>query len=340
MKILTRDILPFYKLTKENNWYLRKFFADTKEVGLYSPFRQNVVNSQRTHTDNSIETIDEDNTYEINYIGCRGEIDENSEILASGCSITFGIGVPEVGRWTNLLSKKINKNITNLGNPGASVQSICTHLIQYCMNNKMPKEIFCLMPDFFRSMVIVDKEFYKSRVNRGDMGTKDNLEHIYCNPVIVKDKRSFFLEIEDQKYIEDSTSPHQLILNSINFIYILEAFCLSNNIKLYWTTWNTPSSYILEELSKISNFKLKNFTSFYNSNLDYYGPKGFVDSVCNPTTHKHDLKDHPSWYEGSDYCFIDGKKTFKNSHPGIHVQEHFADFFYNLYNEKNKDKLN
>jgi hypothetical protein len=244
MKFLTRDILNFYKVSEENTWYLKKFFSNTKEVGLYKPFRKDVVHSQRISKDNTMETVDEDNTYEINSIGCRGEIDENSEILASGCSITFGLGVPELGRWTNFLSKKINNSVTNLGSPGASVESICTNIIQYCMNNKMPKEIFCLMPDFFRSMIVVDKEFYKSRVNRGDMGKNDWLEYIYCNPVIVKDGRSFFMEVENQKFVEDSTSPHQLILDSINLIYILESFCLSNNIKLYWTTWHSPTSYV------------------------------------------------------------------------------------------------
>jgi hypothetical protein len=338
MKFLTRDILPFYKINEENEWYLKKFFSDTKQVGNYLPGSKDVVSSSRSKKDNAVETIDEVNTYEINSIGCRGEVDENSEIIASGCSITFGLGVPEKGRWTNLLSKKINKSITNLGSPGASVESICFDVIQYCMNNKMPKQIFCFFPDFFRSVVVVDKEFYKSRVNRGSMGTRDPLEQIFCNPRIMQKKRSIFMEIENQKYIEDSTSPHQLILDSVKFIYILESFCLSNNIKLHWSTWNTPSSYILEELSQIQNFKLKNFTSFYPPNSEYTGMGQPIMEMCNPDTHEHEFKDHPSWPVGSDYAFIDGEKTFKNSHPGIHTQEHISDFFYNLYKEHNFDK--
>ena len=334
MKFLTRDILPFYESTEEYNWYLEKFFSNTEQVGLYSPFQQNAIVTQRKTEDNSIETIDEVNTYEINSIGCRGEIDESSEILAAGCSITFGLGIPELGRWTNLLSKKINKSVTNLGSPGDSVEGICLKIIQYCLNNKMPKQIFCLMPDFFRSMVVVDKEFYKSRVNRGSMGTKDNLEYIYCNPVIIKENRSCFMELENQKYIEDSTSPHQLILNAVNYLYMLEAFCLSNNIELYWTTWDPASSNILEELSKMKNFKLKNFTPFYPHGNDFYGPTSFITYNCSAWTHEHEFKDHVCWHTGSDYYFIDGKKTFKNSHPGIHVQEHFSEFFYNLYSEK------
>ena len=338
MKFLTRDILSFYKMSDENSWYLNKFFSNTKNVGSCLTGSKDIVNSHRLSKDSkAVETIDEVNTYEINSIGCRGEIDESSEIIASGCSITFGLGVPEEGRWTNLLSKKINKPIINLSNPGDSVENICMNTIQYCLSTKMPKEIFCFFPDFFRSNVVVDKEFYKSRVNRGEMGTRDILEQIFCNPRIIQDKRSLFMEVEDQKYIEDSTSPHQLILDSVKFIYILESFCLSNNIKLYWSTWNTPTAYVLEELSKIENFKLKKYTSFYPPHSEYTGIGGFILDNCNPDTHEHDLNDHPSWSVGSDYSFIDNKKTFKNSHPGIHTQEHISEFFYNLYKEHNED---
>ncbi len=333
MKFLTRDILPFYKQNKENYPYLKKLFSNTKEVGIYEAFQKDVVNSQHDHTNRSVETIDEVNTYKINYIGCRGDIDENSDILASGCSITFGLGVPEEGRWTNILSKKINKSVTNLGSPGASIENICFNIIQYCLNTKMPKEMFCLFPDFFRSMVVADKEFYKSKVNRGSMGTKDILEYIFCNPKIIQDNRSFFMEIQNQKYVEDSISPHQLILDSIRYIYMLEAFCLSNNIKLKWTIWDPASSYIVEELGKMKNFKLKDFVSFYPPDSNYNGPGSMLDYGCDPKAHGHEFNDHESWIRGSDYYYIDGKKTYDNSHPGIHIHEHFADFFYNLHNE-------
>jgi len=336
MKFLTRDILPFYKKNEGNSWYLDNFFLNTKKVGSYEPFQKGVISSNRNSTDTAVETLDEVNTYEINSIGCRGEIDENSEVLGSGCSITFGLGVPEEGRWTNLLSKKINKSITNLGSPGASVESICFNIIQYCLNNKMPKEIFCLFPDFFRSMIVVDKEFYKSKVDRGNIGTRDDLDYVFCNPKVIQNNRSFFMEVENQKFIEDSTSPHQLILDSIKNIYMLEVFCLSNNIKLYWTSWDPASSYILEELCKIKNFKLKNFILFYPPNSEYRGPGQLIDSSCPPRLHRHELMNHLSWVKGSDYYYINNKKTYEISHPGIHTQEHFADFFYNIC--KNKDK--
>ncbi len=176
MTSFTRNILDFYENNTQNDWYLEKYFTNTNNLGIYRPYADNPVCSK---PDGSpfIGTVDEHNTYKINSFGLRGEIYENADVLASGCSITFGLGVPEEARWTNLLGNMINKNVMNLGNPGASAETICNSIIQYCMNNKMPKQIFCLMPDFFRNIVIVDKEFYKSEVKRkGSQYTVQALE--------------------------------------------------------------------------------------------------------------------------------------------------------------------
>lgn len=333
MSSLTNNILDFYKSSKKNEWYLKKYFSNTDKLGYYVNHRANTIDSSWNGTDSHIATIDEYNTYNINSRGFRGEFDEDSTTIASGCSITFGIGVPESGRWTNLLGKQIDKNIINLGNPGGSVESICTNIIQYCMNNKMPKEIFCLFPDFFRSMVVVDKEFYKSERVRHDSSIVDNLDLWFCNPKVVSYKDSVFMEIKDKTNIEDATSPHQLILDAVNFIYILESFCLTNGIKLYWTTWDLSSSLVMQQLIKIKNFKLKNFTSFFpTNNEDELG--WFVSNSCD-SEHGSEFKDDQCWGGGSDYSIINYKKTNQHSHPGIHVHYHIADFFYNLYNLDN-----
>lgn len=331
MNFLTRNVLDFYKVNDKNSWYLNKYFTKTNNTGLYDPYDKNPIPSSWDNKKSFVPTIDEENTYVINEFGFRGVIDKESETLASGCSITFGIGVPELGRWTELLGSSLGKSVINLGSPGASVETICTNLIQYCLNNRMPKQIFCLMPDFFRSMVVVDKEFYKSKVKRSHVGNKDNLEIIFCNPRMIRSKNYIFMEVEDNKYVEDATSPHQLILDSINFIYILESFCLTNGIKLYWTTWDLKTSWIMEELKNLEDFKLQNFVSLFppKSAEDF---NALVVRRCN-SEHGSKFKDTLWWNLGSDYSIIDYKKTTDRSHPGIHFQHHIAEFFYNLHSQ-------
>jgi hypothetical protein len=333
MKI-TKDILDFYKDTQRNRWYLKKYFTNTLHVGLFQEHQENVVENN-PNGKSFMPTVDEYNTYKINELGMRGTIDKDADVLASGCSITFGIGVPEEGRWTNLLSNKINKSITNLGNPGGSVESICNHIIQYCMNNKMPKEIFCLIPDFFRNMVVVDKEFYNSKVKRESVGKSDNLQLMFCNPKVRISYGIIFMEITDKQYIEDYTSPHQLILDAVNHMYILESFCLTNNIKLYWTTWDLPTCTIMKELTKLKDFKLKNFVSFYPDSATSQGNE-FMKEYCQ-LDHDSEFKDNICWHHGSDYSIIDYKKQPQMSHPGIHFQNHVADFFYDLHKQNNPD---
>lgn len=335
MTFLTRNIVNFYKEgnNPQDDWYLEKNFTNTSNLGLYKPYSQNVVANKWDEKISDIKTIDEDNTYEINSLGFRGKVYENPEIIASGCSITFGLGVPELGRWTNILSNKINKDVMNLGSPGASIESICINIIQYCMNNKMPKEIFCLFPDFFRRMVVVDKEFYKTKVKRDNaFQQNDSLQQIFCNPIVHQHEDRVFMEIEDQKCIEDATSPHQLILNSVNFIYILESFCLKNNIKLHWTTWHVPSVTIIKELFKIKNFKLKNFvdfTSVPNTKNNDFRSIWFKCSL----SHDSEFYNGMYWTRGTDYSIENYKKVSDNAHPGVHFQHHFADLFYNSYKQ-------
>jgi hypothetical protein len=335
VKFLTNNILDFYKLNEFSDAYLTKYFTNTKVLGSLSPNINNPYPLEWNNKDSFVGTIDGDNTYEINSFGFRGKIYDNSETIASGCSMTFGTGLPEEGRWSNLLSNKINKNIINLGNPGASVETICNTVIQYCLNNKMPKEIFCLMPDFFRRLVVVDKEFYKSKTGRGHLKEENGLDLLFCNPTIIRHDDLLFMEVQDSKYIEDSTSPHQLILDSINYIYILEAFCLSNNIKLYWTTWDLSSSLIMEELCKIKDFKLKKFKSFFQTytrqNEDH-----LIQDSCN-LYHESEFKDSLWWRMGSDYAVVNSKKIYNRKHPGVHFQIHVSDFFHTMHNEDNED---
>ena len=328
MPFLTRDILSFYKESEENKKYFNKHFGDSATLGFLDPFQDDPYKNDPVGGKLHLGIVDENNTYTINSLGFRGNVYKNPKIIASGCSVTFGIGVPELGRWTNFLEEKTNNDILNLGNTGASVQTICTNLIQYCMNNPMPKEIFCLMPDFFRRVVVVDKEFYESRVKRDGIELNEELGYVFCGPQVHAGKESLVMYGEDKKYIEDSVSPHQLILDSINFIYILESFCLVNNIKLYWTTWDLPTATILKELSKNKDFKLKNFVPLWEPD-EILGFKSYVNLKCD-SDHKSKFRSNHSWPKGSDWVVVNKKKKREWFHPGIHFHYHIADFFYNL----------
>ena len=333
MTFFTKNILKYYQYNEHTSFYLDKHFIDTNVLGYHKPFSKSPFLKSPDGRE-YIGTIDEYNTYEMNALGFRGQVYEDANILGVGCSITYGIGVPELARWTNILGNKLNTNVMNLGNPGASVESICSTIIQYCLNSKMPKKVFCLMPDFFRSMVVVDSEFYKSKRHQ-NLENKNVLYTIYNNPTIKKKKDYVFMEVEDQTYIEDSTSPHQRILNSVNSVYMLEAFCLSNNIDLYWTTWDIPTACVMDELLKIKDFKLKKYKNILLPN-QLESLNDMINNECN-LDHGSEFINDLCWKAGSDYSVINYKKITTRAHPGIHFQQHVADFFYDMSMVKNEN---
>jgi hypothetical protein len=326
------DSYKFNEIDEQGQNYLIKNFSNTDNIGLYHPHQKLVY--EKIPDKKRINSVDDYNTYEINRYGLRGEIDDNSDIIASGCSITFGLGVPELARWSNLLSNKINKNVVNLGIEGASIKSICTDIIKYCINKKMPKEIFCFFPGFFRNTIVVDKEFYKP--SEEDPPAFDFLRLIYAE-LDIDNYKDFIVTSRDREYTKNLVSPHQLILDSVNFIYTLESFCLTNNIKLYWTTWDLKSSLVMKELLNIEDFKLKNFTSFFPPN-SFEDIGDFIKKSCN-LNHDSEFKDNICWELGSDYSIIDDKKILGRSHPGIHTHIHVAELFYNLCKRNNHDKI-
>jgi len=333
MKDLTRDVLSFYNTNKdEHNKYIIANLTEPSVLGRLDPFQKSAISNAEIKDISFCRTIDEYNTYDINAWGLRGEIYEDASILGAGCSMTFGVGIPELGRWTNLLGNLLKQNVLNIGNMGATVESMCLDVIKYCMNVKMPEQIFCFFPDFFRRFVVVDKDFYQTREQTPTHTFAkpevypDWLALRYCNPKIHLYGNSIFMEIEDRKYIEDATSPHQLILNSINQIYILESFCLTNNIKLYWTTWDLQTHVLLEQLSLIKNFKLKNFKQIFPIGIRKSVNEYIYDSC--KWDHDSEFKDNVAWHRGTDYSIINGKKTGELSHPGIHFHYHVAQFFY------------
>lgn len=336
MTFISKNILNYYQYNDHNEFYLLKNFSNIGYFGAFKSFEYKPF-SEGPHNRNKVKTLDDCNTYDINELGLRGTFNINAEIIGAGCSFTFGVGIPEEGTWVKLLQNKINKNIINFGLPGHSVTAICQSLISYCTNYNIPKKIFCVFPDLFRSIFIEDFEYYSSKkwvreqVENYRLNLTSVNPSIYFNPT----ENKMYSTIEDRSIhaIEDALSPHQLIINSIDSIALLEYFCKTNEIELFWTTWDPGSAYIIDLLLKIPNFKLKKYNKFvteinYNNYLN--SDATFNKNMCN-SNHDLELSNHKCWDIGSDYVIIDGsEKPNWASHPGIHLQAHLSDFFESL----------
>lgn len=163
--------------------------------------------------------------YRINSSGFRGnhfkKLNQNDiNIAYAGCSFTFGEGLPEHLIWPELLSKKIqkylsNKNVryVNLSLQGASIHQIVRSCFDYFDKYGNPDYLFLMLPDVYRGLSWVE----------------DGLEYRTAIPDISQ------LDVHG-KYFKNLI-PENMWLLASDLINMLEQYCKTNNIFLLWDSW-------------------------------------------------------------------------------------------------------
>ncbi len=251
--------------------------------------------------------LDEKTLYRHNQFGYRSSFwDGSHEILALGCSHTYGNGIPEEGRWTNILEELSNKKIANLSSSGQSINFLVSQAFAYFKMFGNPKYVICLFPDPLRVNLPTNRKILDSKY--------DNRNTI--NKVIYIDQTE---SVEDKpKYLkkpycyEDILPTEFSLFISMQSIYSLEQYCNSNRIKLIWSCWDPMFQKFISNLSEIS---LDNFIS--DNSL-------IIDNV------KFEAECHADYKTRFDYYFIHGRdeKGLGYNHPGVHKNIHIAEFFH------------
>ena len=88
--------------------------------------------------------------YSVNSHGYRGPSLGKSDLLTSGCSQSFGVGVPENLTWTHMLAKNNGITYNNLSYPGNSTIAMVEDVFKYFEEYGHPKYLRLLLPDFLR----------------------------------------------------------------------------------------------------------------------------------------------------------------------------------------------
>jgi hypothetical protein len=175
--------------------------------------------------------------YKINKHGFRSQhfknLDHNNtNILYSGCSWTFGMGLPEESTWTNMLSNTIqsssNKKVEvfNIGYRAFSIGLIIKNVMSFIRSYGKPEYLFIVFPDSGRDFI-----FNK-----------------YNNSYSAVDPR-YFEHTSD--FTADYTKSYRYETNILKYsemIKMLEDFCNQSGIKLLWTTWYYPDYDIYKNL--------------------------------------------------------------------------------------------
>lgn len=300
--------------------------------------------------------IDPKQSYRANTYGYRSnEFSSKTNLLSAGCSFTFGLGVPEDAIWSNILAKKLGLSVANISRPGASIPWIVETIFTYFEKFDHPEYLLCLFPDETRTMAIVDgkivagpKKYQESK--NGIYGTRGVDEEQYVYDLKVRTFEEF---LSTPSYIKRPYNAASLytyeysVYHSIRAIRRLEQYCKLAGIKFAWSTWDSSFNELLINVNKEEDLKFNNFfelgVSFYKKQEN----KLFKDAIFrNEQDLANCARDHDDEARVACSCYLNchselielyGLANFHTgtdswhgeifSHPGVHLQTHFAEKF-------------
>lgn len=228
---------------------------------------------------------------------------KNADLVALGCSFTFGLGVPYDRIWHSICGKELNLSVDNLGICGASVRKSVMTFMTYCQIYGIPKTVFALFPEMNR-YAYFGYNYY----------AYDSFAPKYAKAPYK---------------VEDVFSEEMAAWDSLTMCYVLECFCNSNGIRLIWSSWDA----LFNIKAKKENDDFKIYPNFIDTNENAKYNVGFADlSVCieypkERTCHSELKNIYPDIFEkGGDI-----ERGKKYAHWGVHQHQHYAEDFINAY---------
>jgi hypothetical protein len=304
---------------------------------------------------------DQFNEYNANNYLYRGpDFEPGVDILAVGCSMTYGLGVPESGTWPSILANNLGLTYANLSMTGAGAEWIVDAIYRYIETFGPPKKaILVLMADLFRFDVVYNgvdvapmssstRDFIPKYMSRdGSMGK-----------VTLLDMPESFPKIQKRPYLAEYTRiPEDTIARSIKELRNLERYCKAIGVNLMWGAWSEITIEAMKALDKESEFEnyvnLGEYIGNWTSHQNGFDLDNIVDHrlehdnqsdkcseqmvnqnrcVCVVDCHSDREKD----WDNSFHVAADvykGNET-QNYHFGIHKYIHVAEGFEDYGKER------
>ncbi len=310
-------------------------YPDSFSYGLFA----NEFAVHPTTVENHVQ-VDATNTYNLNSLGYRSpEFSSNTELLAAGCSFTFGSGVPEEARWSSKLAEHLGLNESNIGVCAWSTQAVIENIFAYFKKYGHPKVLVCLFPDDARSVIPSVRGFFEYE----DAAGVESFE--LSNAMLGRSNEDYLYRSKDsyskKPYNPDTVVPLELpFYYYMKYIHFLEMYCLTSNIKFYWSTWD----------SELDGFLAKISPNQVQRNYEYFGLSSYV--ALESSTWAWDVSSYgggmtsdsldlaKSCYDGCHEEGLDkyGENFFIGSdvgglvHWGTHKHEHIAEKFLEKIN--------
>lgn len=291
--------------------------------GFYTILAGNETNWLKEEDGDGIQSHNE---YRLNSFGYRDpEYDGPVDLIAAGCSQTFGLGVPESARWSTVLARRLNMSVATLAISGWSAAGAINAVMDYIQNYGKPKAVALLLPDFGRFDYITNKSILI------DKGVNPEEEH---EPVRIDIGHTTRVDA----YPKISKKPHRTeeVINPETGVFLngqilrfFLAYCKEAGIQVVWGSW---AGAVQELVSYTDSLEFEVAENKYLSKYDF---SGYVD-----VNYKHDEKRsldalavkgcHDSEKENLESSVLKyyDYASDRQHHMGAHAHLHVVDAFY------------
>jgi len=282
-------------------------------------------------TNEDTNCFDPARSYVQNSMGFRGssEFQSRVDLIATGCSQTYGLGVDQEATWAVSMSNLLGMTHVTLAAPGWSIQEMTSSVMAYIHKFGKPKVIAALLPDFGRTMFIEHKNILTS-----EHGAPNDNEHLDIRV------RGFHYD-GGYSRAKISKAPHvsvDVIPNEAAVYMAAQAwasfieYCRVGDIKLVWTSWdrhNLDVYSMLKELSEDPTCNRQDViidTTGLISHPYVTYERAHIKELKKLTCHQ-DIKDKwpDSFDVGTDAC----------EHYGAHAHAHIAELLVEKLQELN-----
>ncbi len=256
--------------------------------------------------------------YQINNWGYRSrefKENENVDLLALGCSNTFGQGLPMEFTWPYLINSEKIKTINSIAAPGDSAQGQVIKFFEYVKKFGNPKNLFAVMP-VYRFEFPLDEGYWKiSNPEKDYTLVQDNKARVVLS---IGSNQNF------EKYAAAPYDPNHVFTRNMaryythTFLNILEVYCKSNNINFKYTIHEYDYRHNTKDPQESLKKMMLNYSDSY---FDYKYPEPTLlisDEEKQLNCHS-DLKNE-YFYRADDY--VEGVLS---GHMGFHEQLHIAE---------------
>lgn len=198
------------------------------------------ISSWRNKDDDPEKLYDPELTYKLNNYTYRSDDfnvhQQQKDIVYSGCSFTFGVGVPYKSIWAYMLNESLNQNnFYNLGISGGSYESIIFDIYTYIKKFGKPKAFIVLFPPPVRLMFMQESK---------------NIKIVPFRVVHMKDEdeKRFFRENKDLLNYD------LWIIKFYHMVTALELYLESIGVEFLWGCWDLYVNKIFSKTTGLKNF--------------------------------------------------------------------------------------